>query len=66
MDLAGDPVTVLPDPLEAQGDFLPKRVLPIRWNDSRNGWITCAEARRHRIAPVPSGANILPTPYEGR
>ena len=25
------------------------------WNDNRNGRITCAEARRHGIAPVPKG-----------
>ena len=24
-----------------------------RWDDNGNGHITCAEARRHRIAPVP-------------
>ena len=24
-----------------------------RWDDNRNGQITCAEARRHGIAPVP-------------
>ena len=26
-----------------------------RWDDNRNGRITCAEARRHGIAPVPRG-----------
>ena len=26
-----------------------------RWDDNRNGQITCAEARRHGIAPVPMG-----------
>ena len=26
-----------------------------RWDDNRNGQITCAEARRHGIAPVPRG-----------
>ena len=26
-----------------------------RWDDNGNGRITCAEARRHGIAPVPSG-----------
>ena len=25
------------------------------YDDNRNGWITCAEARRHGIAPVPRG-----------
>ena len=25
------------------------------WDDDRNGLITCAEARRHGIAPVPCG-----------
>ncbi len=27
----------------------------VRWDDDGNGRITCAEARRHRIAPVPRG-----------
>lgn len=27
----------------------------VRWDDNRNGRITCAEARRHGIAPVPRG-----------
>ena len=26
-----------------------------QWDDNRNGRITCAEARRHGIAPVPRG-----------
>ena len=28
---------------------------PALWDDNRNGRITCAEARRHGIAPVPRG-----------
>ena len=31
-----------------------------RWDDNRNGRITCAEARRHGIAPVPRGHPAYP------
>ena len=31
-----------------------------QWDDNRNGRITCAEARRHGIAPVPRGTSRLP------
>ena len=31
------------------------------WDDNRNGRITCAEARRHGIAPVPRGTPRTPT-----
>ena len=35
-----------------------------RWDDNRNGRITCREARRHGIAPVPRGHPAYPFMYD--
>ena len=35
------------------------------WDDNRNGRITCAEARRHGIAPVPRGHPAYPFMRDG-
>ena len=35
------------------------------WDDNGNGMITCAEARRHRIAPVPRGHPAYPFMRDG-
>ena len=35
------------------------------WDDNRNGRITCAEARRHGIAPVPHGHPAYPFMRDG-
>lgn len=35
------------------------------WDDNRNGQITCAEARRHGIAPVPKGHPAYPYMRDG-
>lgn len=35
------------------------------WDDNRNGMITCAEARRHGIAPVPRGHPAYPFMRDG-
>ena len=53
MALAGGSLTVLPDSLEGQTDPLLEENPLDLWDDNGNGWITCAEARRHGIAPVP-------------
>ena len=51
--LAGDSLIVLPDSLEGLADSkMGKSPLDL-WDDNGNGQITCAEARRHGIAPVP-------------
>ena len=34
--------------------------VPARWDDNGNGRISCAEARRHGIAPVPRGHPAYP------
>ena len=36
-----------------------------RWDDNRNGRITCQEARRHGIAPVPRGHPAYPFMRDG-
>ena len=36
-----------------------------RWDDNGNGQITCAEARRHGIAPVPKGHPAYPYMRDG-
>ena len=36
-----------------------------RWDDDRNGRITCREARRHGIAPVPRGHSAYPFMRDG-
>ena len=36
-----------------------------RWDDNRNGRISCKEARRHRIAPVPRGHPAYPFMRDG-
>ena len=36
-----------------------------RWDDNRNGRITCKEARRHGIAPVPRGHPAYPFMRDG-
>jgi hypothetical protein len=36
-----------------------------RWDDNGNGRITCAEARRHGIAPVPRGHPAYPFMRDG-
>lgn len=41
-----------PDTVEALADSLMQNPLDL-WDDNDNGRITCAEARRHGIAPVP-------------
>ena len=41
-------------PVQAKTDKGQKSALS-RWDDNSNGRITCAEARRHGIAPVPRG-----------
>ena len=46
--LNGRTVTALPDSVES----LDEHPLDL-WDDNSNGQITCAEARRHGIAPVP-------------
>ncbi len=38
---------------------------PRLWDDNRNGRITCAEARRHGIAPVPRGHPAYPLMRDG-
>ncbi len=53
MALAGGTLTVLPDSLEVPAESLPEESPLELWDDNGNGWITCAEARRHGIAPVP-------------
>ena len=35
------------------------------WDDNRNGWITCDEARRHGIAPVPRDHSAYPFVRDG-
>ena len=35
------------------------------WDDNRNGRITCREARRHGIAPVPRGHPAYPFMHDG-
>ena len=51
--LNGRTVTARPDSVETLTDSL-KREHPLDlWDDNGNGQITCAEARRHGIAPVP-------------
>ena len=37
-----------------------------RWDDNGNGRITCAEARRHGIAPVSRGHPAYPYMRDGR
>ena len=51
--LAGGTFPVLTDSLEVQADSLLEQNPLDLWDDNRNGRITCAEARRHGIAPVP-------------
>ncbi len=51
--LDGRPVTVLPDSAQASADSLMGEHPLNLWDDNGNGRITCAEARRHGIAPVP-------------
>ena len=51
--LAGGSLTVLSDTLEGQGESLREESPLDLWDDNGNGQITCAEARRHGIAPVP-------------
>ena len=48
-----------PDP-PARADRRPTREALRRWDDNRNGRITCAEARRHGIAPVRRGHPAYP------
>ena len=49
--LNGRSVTMLPDSVDALADSLAH---PLElWDDNGNGQITCAEATRHGIAPVP-------------
>ncbi len=45
---ADDAPVVAPEPAEDTVDAL------LLWDDNGNGRITCAEAKRHGIAPVPS------------
>ncbi len=51
--LAGDSLTVLPDSLDALATSQKEKSPLDLWDDNGNGQITCAEARRHGIAPVP-------------
>ena len=51
--LSGDTLTVFPDSLEALSNALVEKSPLDLWDDNGNGRITCAEARRHGIAPVP-------------
>ena len=53
----------LPDPRPASS---PEGVEALRlWDDNRNGRITCREARRHGIAPVPRGHPAYPFMHDG-
>ena len=51
--IAGRTLPVLPDSLEVQADSLLEQNPLDLWDDNGNGRITCAEARKHGIAPVP-------------
>ena len=51
--LAGGTLPVPTDSLEVQADLLLELNPLDLWDDNGNGQITCAEARRHGIAPVP-------------
>ena len=51
--LSGDTLTVFSDSLEALSNALVEKSPLDLWDDNGNGQITCAEARRHGIAPVP-------------
>ena len=48
---AGDPAAGGRDGSRAMPSVIPDALR--RWDDNGNGRITCAEARRHGIAPVP-------------
>lgn len=53
----------LPDSRPASS---PEGVEALRlWDDNRNGRITCREARRHGIAPVPRGHPAYPFMHDG-
>ena len=45
-------------------DARPSGTAPQRWDDDRNGRITCREARRHGIAPVRRGHPAYPFMYD--
>ena len=47
-------------PARASQDDRPSSVAPERWDDNRNGRISCREARRHGIAPVRRGHPAYP------
>ena len=53
---AGSPAPLAP---RATSGTSPSDALE-RWDDNGNGRITCAEARRHGIAPVPRGHPAYP------
>lgn len=55
--------STLPD---SRPTSLPEGVEALRlWDDNRNGRITCREARRHGIAPVPRGHPAYPFMHDG-
>lgn len=56
-------ISDLPDSRPASS---PEGVEALRlWDDNRNGRITCREARRHGIAPVPRGHPAYPFMHDG-
>ncbi len=53
-------------PTDSPKDSSPGDVDALRlWDDNRNGRITCAEARRHGLAPVPRGHPAYPFMRDG-
>ena len=56
---AGGTAAAAPRPSSADVDALAP------WDDNGNGRITCAEARRHGIAPVPRGHPAYPYMHDG-
>ena len=63
--LSRDTLTVFPDSLEAlENTPVEKSPLDL-WDDNGNGQITCAEARRHGIAPVPRNHPAYPFIRDG-
>lgn len=54
------------DLLDSRPASSPEGVEALRlWDDNRNGRITCREARRHGIAPVPRGHPAYPFMHDG-
>ena len=57
--ITASPVWASDTPTPAAEEMSAAEVLD-RWDDDGNGRITCAEARRHDIAPVPRGHPAYP------